>query len=158
MEEIIMAKTINEKLAQAQLEKQQAEARIKQLQQEQKAAERKARNHRFCKRGGLMENLLPNLALLTDEQFETFFKNTTANSFGRKALAELVPPPPAPPPEAEGGADAGQGNADTGQNGESTAQAAARTEHNPVTKSVQTAKPQGTADGSRTGDAARVAG
>ena len=87
-------KTLNEKLEAAKIEKQQAEARIKKLIQEQKAEERKARNHRFCKRGGYMEKLLPSLALLTDEQFESFFKNTTANNYGRKALAELVPPEP----------------------------------------------------------------
>ena len=87
-------KTLNEKLEAAKIEKQQAEARIKKLIQEQKAEERKARNHRFCKRGGYMEKLLPGLALLTDEQFVTFFKNTTANNYGCKVLAELVPPEP----------------------------------------------------------------
>jgi len=87
-------KTINEKIEAAKLEKEQMEARIKKLLQEQKAEERKARSHRFCKRGGFMEKLLPDLALLTDEQFETFFKNTTANNYGRKALAELIPPVP----------------------------------------------------------------
>ncbi|MCL2079817.1 MAG: DUF3847 domain-containing protein [Oscillospiraceae bacterium] len=85
-------KTLNERIESAKVEKQQAEARIKKLLQEQKAEERKARNHRFCKRGGFMEKLLPDLALLTDEQFETFFKKTTANNYGRNALAELVPP------------------------------------------------------------------
>ena len=96
-------KTLEEKLEAARLEKGQAEARIKKLMQEQKAEERKARNHRFCKRGGFMEKLLPDLALLTDEQFETFFKNTTANNYGRKALADLVPPVPAVTAEQSGG-------------------------------------------------------
>ena len=96
-------KTLEEKLEAAKLEKEQAEARIKKLMQEQKAEERKARNHRFCKRGGFMEKLLPDLALLTDEQFETFFKNTTANNYGRKALADLVPPVPAVTAEQSGG-------------------------------------------------------
>jgi len=83
-------KTTAEKIEAAKIEKQQAEARIKQLIQTQRAEERKARNHRFCKRGGYMEKLLPDLAILTDEQFETFFKRTTANDYGRKALVEIT--------------------------------------------------------------------
>lgn len=83
-------KTLDERIEAAKVEKEQAEARIKKLIQEQKAAERKARNHRLCKRGGLMEKLLPDLATLTDEQFETFFKRTTANNYGRDILAEVM--------------------------------------------------------------------
>ncbi|MCL2050747.1 MAG: DUF3847 domain-containing protein [Lachnospiraceae bacterium] len=106
-------KTIDEKITAAKLEKEQAEARIKKLLQEQKADERKARNHRFCKRGGFMEKLLPDLALLTDEQFETFFKNTTANNYGRRALAELIPLTSETAAEPEGVTDTTQsgGNA-----------------------------------------------
>ena len=100
-------KTLDEKIASAKLEKEQAEARIKKLLQEQKADERKARNHRFCKRGGFMEKLLPDLALLTDEQFETFFKKTAASNYGRNALAELVPSA-SEPAAADGGTDTGQ--------------------------------------------------
>ena len=128
-------KTLDEKLEVAKIEKQQAEARIKKLRQEQKDVERKARNHRFCKRGGFMEKLLPGLALLTDEQFETFFKNTTANNYGRKALAELVPPEP------ESTADKNGGDAEP-----------------PSAETAKTTQPPATNGNGKTGDASRVAG
>jgi hypothetical protein len=85
-----MAKTKTEQLASIEQEIRQLNERKKKLMQQQSADERKARSHRFCKRGGYMEKLLPDLALITDEQFETFFKNTAANNFGRKALAEIM--------------------------------------------------------------------
>jgi hypothetical protein len=135
-----MAKTINDKLAQAQLEKEQAEARIKQLIQQQKAQERKDRNHRLCKRGGLVEKLLPDLAKLTDAQFETFVDKTLLSGFAEKVLKQLVPPPSDPTNEPEGGADM------------------VHTEPTDASKPAQTAKPQGVADDSKTRDAARVTG
>ena len=82
-------KTTSEKIEAARLEKQQAEARIKKLLQEQKADERKARNHRLCKRGGQVEKLLPGLAELTEEQFETFVQKTLLTGFAEKVLRGL---------------------------------------------------------------------
>ena len=67
-------KTTAEKLEAAKIEKQQAEAEIKRLMNLQKAEERKARNHRLCERGGIVEKLLPDLASLNKEQFDIFFK------------------------------------------------------------------------------------
>ena len=84
-------KTTAEKIEAAKIEKQQAEARIKKLLQEQKAQERKERNHRLCKRGGLVEKLLPDLARLTDEQFDTFVQKTLMSGFAEKILRGLVP-------------------------------------------------------------------
>jgi hypothetical protein len=157
MEDIQMSnrKTLDERIAAAQKEAEEKQNRLKLLLQQQKTAERKARNHRLCERGGKVESRLPRLALLNDEQFDLWMKKTLLSGHAEKYLNEILPPPP---PEAEGGADAGQGNADTGQNGESIAPSAARNEHNPAPKPTQTAKPQGTADGSSTVDAARVAG
>ena len=85
-------KTINEKIEAAKIEKQQAEARIKKLLQEQKAQERKDRNHRLCKRGGKLEKLFPELARLTEEQFETFVEKCLRTNHTRRILAELAPP------------------------------------------------------------------
>jgi hypothetical protein len=141
-------KTLDEKIAAAQKEAEQKQNRLKLLLQQQKSEERKARNHRLCKRGGLVESRLPRLAELTDEQFDLWMKKALLSGHAEKYLNEILPPPP---PEAGG-------SADTGQNGESIAPSAARNEHNPAPKPAQTAKPQGTADGSSTVDAARVAG
>jgi len=98
-------KTTAEKIEDAIIEKQQAEARIKKLLQEQKAEERKARNHRLCKRGGLVEKLLPELSILTDEQFDTFVQKALMSGFAEKVLRSLVPPAPATTIEPESATD-----------------------------------------------------
>jgi hypothetical protein len=148
-------KTIEERLKDARLEKEQAESRIKKLLEEQKEGERKARTHRFCKRGGLMEKLLPDLANLTDEQFEAFFKRTTANKYGRDALAEIAArgaETPMPP----------KSETDTAQGGDLAAAAptrpAARTEPDAAPKPAQASKPSDAAGGGKAGEAARAAG
>jgi len=82
-------KTIAEKIQAQQAKKEQMEAEIKRLLQQQKAEERKARNHRICKRGGLIESLLPDVITLSDERFKAFLNKTVANDFGRRALAIL---------------------------------------------------------------------
>ena len=69
-------KTLDEKIALAQKEAEQKQNRLKELLLQQKAEERKARNHRFCKRSGIMEKLLPDLAKLNDDQFKTFVQRT----------------------------------------------------------------------------------
>ena len=103
-------KTLDEKIAAAKLEAAQKEARVKELLQQQKTAERKARNHRFCLRGGKLEKLFPELALLTEEQFEIFVEKCLLNDNTRAVLAELAPPEPV----------AVDGGSDTMQSGEST--------------------------------------
>jgi hypothetical protein len=94
-----MAKTFDERLEAARFDKEQAEARIKKLIQEQKSQERKERNHRLCKRGGLVEKLLPDLAKLTDEQFDTFVEKTLLSGYTAKVIKELLPPEPAAAPD-----------------------------------------------------------
>lgn len=83
-------KTTAQKLEDAKLEKQQAEARIKKLRREQKAADRKARDNRIYKRGGLIESLMPDTKKLTEEQFHSFMHMTIANKFGKDKLAQLI--------------------------------------------------------------------
>ena len=103
-------KTTAEKIEAAKIEKQQAEARIKKLLQEQKSQERKDRNHRLCKRGGQVEKLLPDLIRLTDEQFDTFVQKTLLTGFAEKVLRGLVPPESEPSNEPEVVADIVQGD------------------------------------------------
>jgi hypothetical protein len=74
-----MSKTIAEKIAEAQEKINQDENKLKLLLRQQKEAERNARTNRLCKRGGLLESLLPGTIPLTDEQFRTFLLKTTAN-------------------------------------------------------------------------------
>ena len=105
-------KTTAEKIEAAKIEKEQAETRIKKLLQEQKAEERKARNHRLCKRGGQVEKLLPDLVDLTDEQFETFVQKTLLSGFAEKVLRGLVPPKTEVTVENESDTDTIQGGED----------------------------------------------
>ena len=46
----------------------QFENREKMLRQKLSVEERKARNHRLCKRGGFMESLVPELIAMPDEE------------------------------------------------------------------------------------------
>ena len=52
----------------------QLENREKMLRQKLSVEERKARNHRLCKRGGFMESLVPELIAMPDEDAQTFFR------------------------------------------------------------------------------------
>ena len=105
-------KSLDERIEVAKAEREQMEARIKELQKQQKAQERKDRNHRFCVRGGKLEKLLPELAQLSEEQFEIFVKRCLLTNYTRGVLVELAPPKPA---QQEGGDDVaqGEGNAET---------------------------------------------
>ena len=85
-----ITKTAEEKLA-------EKNARIKQLQKQKQAIikrenakERKARNHRLCRRHGLLEKLFPDIINITDEQFEAFIRTHIRAKHGRGKLAEIV--------------------------------------------------------------------
>jgi len=84
-----MSKTVDEKIANYDEKISQYQNKKKKLLQEQKAAERTARNNRLFRRAGLLESLMPETIELTDEQFEAFLKMTTANDFGRAKLIEI---------------------------------------------------------------------
>jgi len=125
-------KTLDERIAAAKLEAEQKQNRLKLLLQEQKKAERKARNHRLCERGGKVESRLPRLALLSDEQFDVWMKKTLLSGFAEKVLNEILPP-----------------SADTANSGDAVAQSA---------EVVKTAQPPIAHSSGKMGDAARVAG
>jgi hypothetical protein len=91
-------RTLEEQIEAAKKEAEQKQKRLKELVQRQNAAERKARNHRLCKRGGKVEGLLPALAILDDEQFDLFVEMCLNTAHTRKVLAELAPPEPAADP------------------------------------------------------------
>jgi hypothetical protein len=87
-------KTLEEKIEMQKVKAEQEANNLKKLLQEQKAAERKARNHRLCKRGGIVEKLLPGLPGLSDEQFDTFVQKVLLTPHTTKIMSELAPPVP----------------------------------------------------------------
>jgi hypothetical protein len=89
-----MRKTTSEKIAATRERILQLQNEEKQLIQKEKAEERKARTRRFCSRHGLLEKFMPDLADITDEQFESFIKIAIATSYGREKLAKIVAAPP----------------------------------------------------------------
>ena len=88
-------KTYDEQMAELDERIQQAKNRKKQITQRHNAAERKARTHRLCRRHGLLEMFMPDLAVISDEQFELFIKRGIDTSYGRGLLAEIVGKPEA---------------------------------------------------------------
>lgn len=102
-----MKKTLAQKIEENQEEIRQKKALAKKLVQQQKAQDRKDRIHRRCKRGGLVEKLLPDLEKLTDEQFDVFVKRCLLTPHTRGILAGLVTPPQEVVTVPENGADIG---------------------------------------------------
>ena len=135
--------------------KKQTEEEIKRLLQQQKKEERKARTHRLIVRGGMLESLLPETITLNDERFNDFLKRTTANDYGRRALADFTAE------QAKENA-ANSAETDTAQSGGTTAHKPAEaTTHNnnaPTAKPAQTAAATNGANGSKTGETAGTGG
>ena len=84
-----MSQSKLEKIASIEEEIRQLENQRKQLLQRHKEQERKERTHRLCKRGGLLESLVPGTLELNDEQFKTFLEKTIAGEYARKVLNGL---------------------------------------------------------------------
>jgi len=159
-----MSKTTLEKIEAAKEEIKQKEAQIKRLLQQQKAQERKDRNHRLCQRGGQVEKLLPGLVKLTDEQFSTFVQKTLLSGFAERVLHGLLPPENArtePCAAASQGAGdavaepavaAAQGNAATMTNPANTTAGAAAV---PMAKPALTAAQASTAQAAKPAETAR---
>jgi hypothetical protein len=114
-------KTIEERIENARAELAQKEAQVRRLLQEQKAQDRKERAHRLCRRGALVEKLLPGLAELTDGQFDVFVNKTLLTGFAERTLRQLL--------TAREESDTGRnGGADTPHGGDAKpAEAAPRT-------------------------------
>ena len=56
----------------------------------QKQNNKKIREHRLCKRHGLLESFLPITIDFTDEQYEKFVKQHIANKHGIAVLANIT--------------------------------------------------------------------
>ena len=64
----------------------QLENREKMLRQKLSVEERKARNHRLCKRGGFMESLVPELIAMPDEDAKAFLRLALTSEPAREFL------------------------------------------------------------------------
>jgi hypothetical protein len=62
----------------------------KNIIQAQKAAERKARTHRLCKRGGEIEKNSPGIETLTEDEFKAFASITFLTPYSKKELAKIL--------------------------------------------------------------------
>jgi len=65
-----MAKSLSEKIESTQEEIKQREKHLKNLLQQQKAAERKERTRRLIARGAILESLIPNAETLTNDEIK----------------------------------------------------------------------------------------
>jgi hypothetical protein len=83
-------KTLEQQIASAKLEMEQKENRLKELLGKQKEQDRKERNHRLCKRMGIIEKYMPDTIPLTDEQFIAFIEEAVANDYGKRKLAHII--------------------------------------------------------------------
>ena len=85
-----MPKSLNEKITTAQEEIKQKEALLKNLLQQQKAANRKARTKRLIERGAILESLIPDPETLTNDQIKTFLEKTVHTTFARNILDNMT--------------------------------------------------------------------
>ena len=89
-----MAKTKEEKIAAIDLQMSQLAEQKKKLIQEKKDEEQKIKTKRLTKRMALLEEMLPEIVSLSDEQFQTFLERAVANDYGRRALKTVPALPP----------------------------------------------------------------
>ena len=83
-------KTVAQQIEEAQAKIKQEQNALKLLLSKQKEQDRKARNHRLCKRHGLLEGLLPDTIQLTDDQFQSFLEQHIASNHGRAMLTAFL--------------------------------------------------------------------
>ena len=85
-----MPKTRTEKIASfdEQITKLQEQRRKERQRQQQE--ERKAKERRYKKRHELLENSLPEVTSLTDEQYKTFLERAIANDIVRKIISNIL--------------------------------------------------------------------
>jgi hypothetical protein len=88
-----MKKTLTEKIENIQADIQQLKEREKTLLQRFKAEERRERTSRLCRRGGYLENKIPELKTMTEEQFYTFVEKTLLSGYAEKTIKGLQSKP-----------------------------------------------------------------
>jgi hypothetical protein len=96
-----MAKTRIEKIEDIEAKMAQMTNERNELIAAQKVADRKARDHRVCQRGGYIESVLPEIIPFTFEQFKTFINKTLVTDYTKKILAQIAAQPDEPPIEKQ---------------------------------------------------------
>ena len=84
-----MAKTLEDKILMAQEKAAQYQNQLKQLLQQQKEAERKARTRRLIERGALLESLMSVPDDVSNEQIKEVLAVALNSDAARKALFSL---------------------------------------------------------------------
>jgi len=82
-------KTTADKIEEAKAKITQYENHMKQLVQKQKQEERKARTKRLIERGAILESLIPDADMLTNEQVKTFLAKTIQTDSASEILFDL---------------------------------------------------------------------
>jgi len=85
-----MAKTRLEKIADYDEQIAQIKKRQQQERQKYNKAERTARTRRLCSRHGLLEKMLPEIIIISDEQYQAFLEKAVANTYGRDILGKII--------------------------------------------------------------------
>ena len=83
-------KTAEEKLAEKNEKIKRLQKQKQAIISRENAKERKARNHRLCRRHGLLEKFIPRLITLTDAQFEAFIRTGIDTKYGRERIDEII--------------------------------------------------------------------
>lgn len=122
-----MKKTLSQKIEDGLQEMAELKKRQDALLAQFNEQERKARTHRLCKRGGLVEKLLPELITLTDKQFDTFVEKALLTEYTRRIIKDLSaePVPTISAPQAK--EETPQHHPAPTQNGNKTAPTQAKT-------------------------------
>ena len=84
------AKTAEEKLAEKNEKIKRLQKQKQAIISRENAKERKARNHRLCRRHGLLEKFMPKLITLTDAQFEALIRTGINTTYGRERIDEII--------------------------------------------------------------------
>ena len=88
---------IQEQISELQEEKEKCDVKLKQLQNQSKKLEklanekeRKRRNHRLIQRGLIVERVVKNSLMFTNEEIEKLFNIATNTAEYKKAYAEMI--------------------------------------------------------------------
>ncbi|MCL2562709.1 MAG: DUF3847 domain-containing protein [Oscillospiraceae bacterium] len=84
-----MTRTKTERIASIEDKIAQLENQRKQLVQQQKADERKARTRRLIQRGAMLEGFIPDAETYTEDEIQAFLKETIGTDFARRALRKI---------------------------------------------------------------------
>ena len=83
-------KTIEERIEAHREEKRKLEAKIQELLQEQRTHKKKEDDKRRFKRGEMLENYLPEIINLTDEQFLDFIDKCLLTDYTSRSISKII--------------------------------------------------------------------